>query len=559
MHIKKLISAGLILTFLSLILPLPLKAYELPDQPKEEPRLFIAKDTWIPEFSAGEKISLSIPIENLSSASARDVTVSISKSDDLPFQTDKMSLTQFAYSVSGNSRSIFSFKLFIPPTVKPGTYPINVHVSYRSDTGNSGSASETVYIKIVNRKKAPSVKFLGVDYEKDALPAGKSSLIKLKLQNDSDFLIKDLELKLEGFTPNGINLDKWPETQFIKTIEPGKIKLVEYRLMVDSKMESGTQALTLNMSYKDEYEGTYTDQAKVYLPVKGKGENDDELTPRIILENYDFPYYIEAGQEFPLTLSFFNTSPNKAVKNIKITLNSENQAFMPVGSSNTIYISEIGPEQHIEKTLTLKTKFDTESKIYSLNLNINYQDNSGAKLTEEEMISIPIEQETILNISSIELPQEIYAGSPISLSVDFYNMGRSLIRNLLVKIEGNFDVQDGTLFIGNLEPGKSNYYDATIFPREEGATEGKIIFTYEDNGGRNYTVEKPFKLNVMAAPEPPPMPEPEFPPQEKGTSKNKKLLTGGGILTLIFISGIVIYRRRKKRKKLEEVDIDEEL
>lgn len=561
MPFKKYTALILLFFFLLGTAPLHVKGEEvpaLPELPREDPHLIIAHGSWIPEFKAGEKNTLSIPVENTTNAAARRVNVSLSIGADSPLKINTMALNQFAYSISGYSRCLFSFDFFVPPTAKPGTYPVNVNVSYQGEKGGGGSASETIYIKIVNAKKSPVIKYLGLEMEKGKLLAGQSGLMKLRLQNDSDFALQDIEFRLEGFSPNGINLDSWPETQYVKTMKPGEFKMLEYRLTADAKLETSTQALTLNMSYKDEFDGSYSSQAKVYIPVQGKNESSDELIPRIIIDNYDFPYGIEAGQEFPLTLYFLNTSENKTVRNIKVSFSSENQVFIPYGSSSSFYIAKIEPGERVSRTVNLKSKADAEAKNYPLNFEIDYQDSKGNKYNEKETISIPLNQETSLSLSALEIPQDITVGNPVNLTIDFYNTGRTIIRNLLIKTEGDFDIQEGTLFVGNLEAGKSSYYDVTVFPRHEGVAEGKIIFAYEDAEGRSYSIEKPFKINASPPPEEPPAPENPVPPEGNNKEKLKKYLLPGGIALAAIAAGVAIYRRRKKRKELEEVDIDEE-
>lgn len=562
MHNKKYLAFILLFFFTLGITPLYVKGEEetpyFPNLPKEEPHLIIAHGSWMPELKAGEKNTLSIPVENTTNATARRVNVSLNIGSDSPLQINSMALNQFAYSISGYSRCLFSFDFFVPPTAKPGTYPINVNVTYQGESTGGGSASETIYVKVINAKKSPVIKYLGVEMENNRLAAGQSSLVKLRLQNDSDFALKDIECKLEGFSPNSINLDNWPETQYIKTLAPREFKMLEYRLIADPKLETSIQALTLNMSYKDEFNGSYTNQAKVYVPVQGKNDNSDELIPRIIVESYDYPYGVEAGQQFPLTLYFLNTSEKTAVRNIKVSFSSENQVFIPCGSSSSFYIAKIEPGERISRTINLKSKADAEAKNYLLNLEIDYQDSKGNKYNEKETVSIPLNQETSLSLSALEIPSDVTVGSPVNLTIDFYNTGRTLIRNLLIKTEGDFDIQESTLFVGNLEPGKSSYYDVTILPRHEGVAEGKIIFTYEDTEGRSYTVEKPFKINASPPPEEAPAPENMPPAGENKQNQFKKFLLPGGIAAAAVIGGFLIYRRRKKRKKLEEVDIDEE-
>lgn len=527
------------------------------DRPKEDPRIIIARDHWMPVYQAGETVNLSIPVENVSSTSATNVRVSITPGDpnEFPFEMDKMSLSKYAYSLSG--RSVFSYKVTIPANTKPGVYPINVNLSYETDYGLSGSESATVYVKIVNDYKQPELKLMGVDFEGERLAAGKSALIKLRIQNDGELNLKDIELKLNGFSTQGISLDNWPDTQNVKSMQGREIKLVEYRLFLDSKMESGTYPLDLNLKYKDEYDKEYTKDTKVYLPIDGKGDQDD-LTPRIIIDNYYFPGdYIEAGQPFPLTMSFFNTNETTNVKNIKISLNSDGQVFSPVGSSNSFYLNEIEAREAVETSIVLKPKIDAENQNHTISVDIEFQDTEGNKYSEKEIISIPVNQKINLTISNIETPPQVFVGSPTSLSVDFYNTGRTLIRNLIIRTEGDFEIQDGTFFVGNLEPGTDNYYDVTITPREQGILEGKIVFEYEDGIGETFYSEQPFKLEVME-PEMPPMMDPymDMNPELEQNSFSKWKIPAiiGGILLIAIVTFIVI---RKRKKKQEEVFLDE--
>ncbi len=527
------------------------------DRPNEDPQIIIARDSWMPEYRAGETVNLSIPVENVSSTTATNVRVIITAGDPerFPFELDKMTFTKYAYSLSG--RNLFSYRVKIPSNTKAGIYPINVNLTYETDYGLTGSESATVYVKIINEHKQPQLKLMGIDFAGEKLSAGKSSLIKLRMQNTSGLDLKNIELKLGGFSSQGFNLDNWPDTQYIRTIKGHEIKLVEYRLLVDSKLESGTHALDLNIKYQDEADKEYTEETKIYLPVDGKGSTDD-LTPRVIIDNYNIPSeYIEAGQTFPLTISFLNTSENTTVKNIKVSINSDEAIFSPVASSNSFYIKEIKAGEFKENVLNLKAKIDAENRNYTISADIEFQDEKGEKYTEKEIISIPVNQELNLTISNIELPPQVFAGSPTSLSVDFYNTGRALIRNLIIETEGDFDIQDGSLFIGNLEPGKDNYYDVTIIPHEEGLLEGKIIFTYEDGVGEKFVREQAFGLEVMAYEEPPMMDhEMGFYP-EGGESGSKKRYIIGGI-ALLMVGGTALFLvRRRRKKKQEEVFLDE--
>jgi hypothetical protein len=305
---------------------------------EQDPIILIANDRWMPVLEAGSQANLSIPIKN-AGGRAYNVHISIGASDSLPFETEKMSLDKYISSFTGTT--IYSIPITIPGNIEPGTYPLSVNVSYENSSGGGGSESATVYIKITSNLRQPQLKLMGIQTEGDELKAGSSQVVKLNLKNDSDIPISSINLRLSGFSTDGINLDNWPDSQFVTAMEAGELHPVEFRLQAGSKMASGTYPLDLAIEFKDQHHHKYTQEQKVYLPVAGKGESDD-LIPRILLEDYYLGGdYVQAGQTFPLTLVFRNTSENVTVANIKVSLASEGDVFAPVGSSSSFYFPKI--------------------------------------------------------------------------------------------------------------------------------------------------------------------------------------------------------------------------
>lgn len=527
----------------------------IPIKPPEPPLVIIAGDRWMPTFKAGEIGDLNIPIQNRSNTPATQVRVSVDLGDikTTPFEIDKMHLTRHVGSFAGTM--VVGFKVKVPANAKPQTYPINVTVTWSSETGGGGSESATVYVKIENNLKQPVLKLQNINFEGERLPGGKSSVIYLNMFNDSDLIIKDVEVKLSGFTSNGINLDRWPDAQFVESMQKKEIKPLAYRLYIDPAMESGTYTIDLTMKYKDEFNTEYTKEEKVYLPVDGKGAKDG-LNPRIIIDYYDFGSdYVHAGQSFPLFLSLLNTNENKSIKNLKVSLNSEGGIFSPVGSSNSFFVADLPPQEHADKTITFKCKPSAENQTHNITATLDYQDESGNKYTETEIISIPVTQQLQLTTSEVIIPDQVFAGMPIAITLDFYNTGRGVIRNLMITTQGDFEIQNGDIFIGNLEAGKKDYYDVTVIPPQEGKVSGVIRLEYDDEIGGHYQMEKPFTLTVMAAQEPPMEPGNMEPPPEEKKIKNWMIAAAAGVV-LLLATGLIIRRIRKKRR---EVEFDEEI
>jgi hypothetical protein len=552
-------------------------------------------------------------------------------------------------------------------------YPLKFNIECSSLSGSSLSQSDTVNVKIENNLRTPSLQLSKVSIEGDTLTSGKTKSVTLHIENTGDLTVKDVDVRLSGFSNDGLILGTTIDTQSIKVIEGRKQQSAVFKIAADSAMESGTYSLDLTMNYKDEYNKAYKDETKIYLPVDSIGENEtsfsfDNLTypdgmigtnsdfkvsfdlkntsdseakgiqvsidggnevlpksapvknikilspgesrnlefilfakdgiesknypvkisvayeamdgrtkttrnisqyvgilindqgsksgvPKIIIDNYDYNgEFVKAGETFPLNLSFYNTNKGSAVRNVKVSLSADDGVFSPVGSSNSFYIGEVPAGGRVQKSLNLKPKIDASYKTYNITADIEYEDHKGEKLAAKEVISIPVIQEVKLLISDAEVPTENFVGGAVGISMEFYNVGRALIRNLMIRTEGDFEIRDGSLYVGDLEAGKDNYYDATIVPNKTGTLTGKVIFEYDNEIGEHYIIEKDLQIQVIEMP-PQPMDDPamEAPQPQPGLSKK----TWAILIVILLGAGGGFTWFRKRKKKLEEVASDE--
>lgn len=526
----------------------------------EEPKLVIGRSISMPVFKAGEENTLIIPVENLHNNEARNVNVSlvVSDVDKFPFELGKMSLQTGMGSIGGNSSgNAIYFKMRVAPAAESKVYPIGVKIDYSSQTGMSGSASDTIYVKIVNDNQSPMLKLMGIQLENDQLESGECKTVELKIKNDGELMARNIDIKLAGFTANGLRLDQPLDTYSLEEFKGKEFKYIPFKIYADPSMESGSYPLDLTMKYKDEYSKDYSREAKVYITVEGAGSEgqNKKASPKLIVDDYSYGGdYTQAGEAFPLQLSFLNTSQGKDINNIKISLSFEENIFSPVNNSNSFFIDNIPASSSVQRIVILKPKVDAANKNYNITVDIDYEDIKGTNYTGKELIGIPVIQEVKLLVSEIEMPADSFAGSPVAISIEYYNTGRSLIRNLMIHTEGDFRIKDGNVYTGNLESGKSDYYDATVTPEKEGKLSGKIVFDYDDDIGKHYQIEKPFEIRVMKAQAPPMLNPPINMEKNNSAAWKKPVLIGTGVLALGILAWIV---RRRLKKKKEEVFLDE--
>jgi hypothetical protein len=321
--------------------------------------------------------------------------------------------------------------------------------------------------------------------------------VQFKLDGGENFEVMDISNKKEIvkiYTNDTVGIDF-------------KLRELEGRSSNSIKLSTGYSYANGNVALADNTE-------ELFLPLPTESTAGNGAIPRVIIKKYTLSKdQVLAGDRIDLTLAIENTNL-KPVRNILISFGvqdiqtdtgtSSATVFSPVNSSNTFHLDEIAGKTTVSKTITLYVDPGAAAKTYIVPVVIKYEDDKGSKtdLTVSDNVNIPVTQQAKLQVMTLNIPTEGFAGQPVPVTAEFANAGKVDLTEFTVSLEGNFEAQDASMYLAKLAIGATNSYAGMIIPQEEGTIEGKLIFSYTDNNNQTVTDEHPFTMNVMAMTEP---------------------------------------------------------
>lgn len=274
-------------------------------------------------------------------------------------------------------------------------------------------------------------------------------------------------------------------------------------------------------------------------------------TPRVMVSDYSVKEKeVISGKEFTLTISLKNTAV-KAVKNVKLSISTENGELLPAKGAGTAYVEQIDGNSEKEFTFKMMAANGLEEKAYKLALKTEYESSGGIGYTVEESVFIPVSLEQRLSVTDIFLTggtvESLEIGDTVEISAVVNNLGDGVLYNVAAQIKGD-NLQELESYIGNIESGKSGTIDAltkaTVVTQGD-KKDNRIIITYEDKDGNVY--EKEYELEVTVS-------EPVYENLEKVKETGK--YSGAvkkvvWILIVIVMIGFIVWLfiKRKKRKQ----------
>ncbi|MCL2709196.1 MAG: hypothetical protein FWF03_08795, partial [Defluviitaleaceae bacterium] len=469
-------------------------------------------------INPGDSFNLVAVLENAGGRKANEawVTVEWTKGDELFLTSAGNEL--FTDMESGATReSRFSFTT---TNSAKGTYIR----TFKASSWEQGTVRETTRVHFINVAPPPEGEAENaiLDIKNMSSPSGvvspnQDAAIRFEIVNKGDARAENIRVTADRYNETAI-VPKSTNPIMLGGLSPGEESSLSF--VFSPTDDSATRSYTIR--FLVEYDcgagglgdgpgESYSFERYVAINVYNPPDDADDpvkpggfIKPKMIVSAFEVePHIVRAGQEFDLSLSFMNTSADKVIKNIKITLEAKEfiertgAVFTPVGGSNTFYVDEIEPKGEENRTLRMYTVPNADPRTYNIGITFEYQDEEFNEYTEAEQITVTVRQNTRIEITDPYLQPSYPLGQDIYIYFNVINSGRVSLSNLRVRVEGeNLDVSQADLYIGNVGRGNQISYSGMFKPLSAGMQDCAIVVFGEDETGEIVEHRHEFTIDV---------------------------------------------------------------
>lgn len=478
-----------------------------PVQEAPQPLVLIRGSQQPSSIAAGQTALVTITVENLNGPEMISPILTLSPSDSVMIQGGSSSFPLENIS-QGQSRSV-TVTLKGAGTISSPAQSLGAEVRFNYDN-NITQVQATVSDRIplsaqvtaAPRNTPPSLMITRTDLQ--PITANQDFSVVVSVKNVGDVTVEDTVASLT--TPEGLILKNTNSSFVMGTIAPGKTSILTLNLKAASQLTNSMESLGLDLKYsyptsEGKVQGSLSD--KINIPCSVSSQGAAAAAPNIIVGSFDYGKEpVSSGSRFPLTFTLRNTG-NLPVENLVVTLDG-GENFTMDGGSNTLYYQRLAASGKQSETVRLQALATAKTGAQTLNLSCKYDYLEAGKrtpATAEIRLSVPVVQPDRFQVNAPALPQEIFAGEELTLSLNYVNKGKSEISNVEAILEGNVDSPSKTQYLGNFESGKSGAIGFVFTPNTPGQTNVVLKINYEDSNQEIRSLAFPLKLNVQAAQE----------------------------------------------------------
>ncbi len=337
---------------------------------------------------------------------------------------------------------------------------------------------------------------------------------------------------------------------------------VEFR---DVTYLGGTPDFGFSISYTD-YDSNPLVSNNIPLPYPQQAlslsvtqATDDVPAPTIILNSANYGKVATIGEPFSLVTTATNTSSNLELDNVSVKVVLPAGINMASGNSQVL-IGKVGKSGTINHTFNLIAE-GVANDVSSLPVQLVYTfeafvNGKRTQFTSTQDISINVQQPTRFAIQGITSDAQMYMNNESYVAASLVNKGKTTVYNVTAELVSNTLTAYEVEFLGNITPGSSSEAAFDFTASQLGTSTGKILITYEDAQGTEYTMEQEFTIEVMEEPvwDQPMYTEPVVVEPEPAVSPVVII----GVLAVAAGGGFFFWKKKQTAKRKAELEDEDE-
>lgn len=452
------------------------------DTTKYEPKLNIVNSS-IPSGKVGDTVEVKVTIENSTSYTAKDISVTPDLSNT-PFEFVDLTSVKTISTLGPKKRADVVFKLKINKSADEKTYGVKLNFKFKNDYKNPFTGEQDIFVKVTKDAVNSELTLKNMS-SANSVVSGSNFNFQLQLSNTGKSNLKDIRVTLKNMSSaeimnNGNNYTK------VDSLAVGKNQNVNFNLNASSKLETGNYPVKVAVTYKDSNNNTYEVEQEYYVRVQ-------KNHPNLILSGVkSSTTTIKEGQSFTLTVPVKNTG--------KATLSNLKVAAIPANDSN------IRPTNDYIQHLDLKAG-ETKNLIFTYTLNkgatagsksIKISAESGEIKSEYEYsiyADIPEKKENnnansskpiIIIDKYIVDPKIVKAGEEFNMNLEFQNTHKNkTVENIKIMIKAIEKEGKESEDVFAPVDGSTTFYIDSISPKSV-ANISTRMFTIPDAKSKTY-------------------------------------------------------------------------
>lgn len=505
-------------------------------------------------FEPGEESEMALTVTNNAVNTMKDVQINVT-SNQAGITLENTRLSD-ELSITAGEAAAITGNLYVSKEVVNGYYTLELLIDY-SIGSDRYTEKETLSLWVEKDEEDTETKELtikSVGLSDSKLFEEETSVMTVIVENISEELLTDVTVEAS----QDANLVLTTQGKYLfDEIGAGETVTASFTYKaVKSEIERNIP-IEVTVTY-DEGKKMASYYAGIYVDTMDAEEEDEKkTTPRMVVNAYSVSLdTIYVGDTFDMTLQVQNTSDERQIKNVKMTLETSTSmgpttSVLPVDQSQSVFIGTMGKMEEKAINIPFEVLASAAGEIYTFDLTFEYEDKDGNLFKDQEKINIPVYQKNDITVSDVRFGKILENG--YKLELDFYNTGKTTINNLMIDVEGEFTPLNSNYFVGDFATGRMDIYDVQIQGEAPESVSGTIVITYDDTFGEMVEVKVPFDIENVLYEEPVPedeLGEGESDDMEVTQPVFNPLVFVVPIVVVALVIGLVLFLVfRKKDKK----------